>query len=325
MVNDGEIGMNINVKEICDATVKNYRYAVQNLRYDGDYINHFSALLNGYYNKNIPYDEVKEVRGYIKNHTSKMSVFRGDMLYILSFLICAAEENNIQMCDDIIEIFDILIEEGFRECEYLVLAAFSIARYIDKDNRVITVKRIRHIFNIIKQKYGNLTKEDDYLLCTLLAINGLEFDCMTEYMDFIFNYMHDLKLFSNNGVQCLTNSILLNSNENTPDKVSKLLVALERNDLKIGYQFLQLIGVMVEDQDIDKSISDIKEVIGYLCDEESEYSFYIDKDFRNMIAFVIAFIENDITKNKYVDELLAFGTYSFLVSKNQGILNEVLA
>ena len=34
--------MNKNIKEICDTTVKNYRYAVQNLRYDGDYINHFS-------------------------------------------------------------------------------------------------------------------------------------------------------------------------------------------------------------------------------------------------------------------------------------------
>lgn len=77
--------MNKNIKEICDTTVKNYRYAVQNLRYDGDYINHFSALLNGYYNKNIPQDEVKEVRLYIKNNTSKMSVFRGDMLYIYMF------------------------------------------------------------------------------------------------------------------------------------------------------------------------------------------------------------------------------------------------
>ena len=157
MVSNGEIGMNINIKEICDATVKNYRYAVQNLRYDGDYINHFSALLNGYYNRTIPYDEVKEVRGYIKNHTSKMSVFRGDMLYIVSFLICVAEGDNIQMSNDIIEIFDILIEEGFRECEYLALSAFSIARYIDKDERVVTIKRIRHIFNIIRQKYGNLT------------------------------------------------------------------------------------------------------------------------------------------------------------------------
>lgn len=317
--------MDINIKEICDTTVKNYRYAMQNLRYDGDYINHFSALLNGYYRRNISYDEVREVRGYIKKHTSNMSVFRGDMLYILSFLICATENDKIQMCNDILETFNIFIEERFKECEYLVLAAFSIVRYINKDDRIVTIKRTRHIFNIIKQKYGNLTKEDDYLLCTLLAVNGLEFDFMTEYMDFIFNYMHDLKLFSNNGVQCLTNSILLNSNENTPDKVSKLLVALEDNDLKIGYQFLQILGVMVEDQDIENSINDIKEIIEYLCDEESEYNFYIDKDFRNMIAFVIAFQNSDNTKKKYVDELLAFGTYSFLVSKNQGIINEALA
>lgn len=317
--------MNTNIKEICDTTVKNYRYAVQNLRYDGDYINHFSALLNGYYNKNISYNEVREIRGYIKNNTSKMSVFRGDILYILSFLICTAEGDNIQMCDDTLETFDLLIKEGFRECEYLVLCAFSIVKYINKDDRKITIKRTKHIFNIIKKKYGNLTKEDDYLLCTLLAVNGLEFDCMTEYMDFIFNYMHDLKLFSNNGIQCLTNSILLNSNENTPDKISKLLVALENRDLKIGYQFLQLLGVIVEDQNIENSIRDMKEIIKYLCDEESEYNFYIDKDFRNMIALVIAFKDSDNTVKKYVDELLAFGTYSFRTSKNQGILNEVLA
>ncbi|MFQ9616772.1 MAG: DUF4003 family protein, partial [Clostridium butyricum] len=231
----------------------------------------------------------------------------------------------IEMCDSILETFDMLIDERFKESEYLVLSAFSIARYIDKSDRLITIKRTKHIFNIIKQKYGNLTKDDDYLLCTLLAVNGLEFECMTEYMDFIFNYMHDLKLFSNNGIQCLTNSILLNSNENTPDKISKLLVALEENELKIGYQFLQLFGVMVENQDIEKSICDIKKIIEYLCDEESEYNFYIDKDFRNMIAFVIAFTESGNTEKKYVDELLAFGTYSFLVSKNQGIINEVLA
>ena len=317
--------MNKNIKEICDTTVKNYRYAIQNLRYDGDYINHFSALLNGYYNKNIHDNEVKEVRGYIKNNTSKMSVFRGDMLYILSLLICVSDKDNIEMCDNILETFDLLLDNGFKECEYLILVAFSIVRYIDRDDRIIIIKRTRHIFNIIKQKYGNLTKEDDYLLCSLLAINGFEFDCMAEYMDSIFNYMHDLKLFSNNGIQCLTNSILLNNNKNTPDKVSELIVSLEENDLKIGYQFLQLLGVMIENQDIKASINDIKEIIEYLCDEESEYNFYIDKDFRNMIAFVIAFRDKDNKKMKYVDELLAFGTYSFLVSKNQGILNEVLA
>ena len=74
-----------------------------------------------------------------------------------------------------------------------------------------------------------------------------------------------------------------------------------------------------------KSVDLIEDVVDMLCDEESEYNFYIDKDFRNMIAFVIAFTESGNTEKKYVDELLAFGTYSFLVSKSQGIINEVLA
>ena len=94
------------IKEICDTTVKNYRYAVRNLRYDGDYINHFSALLNGYHGKSIPYDEVKKIRVYIKNNTSKMSVFRGDILYILSFLISQSDTDNEKMSDEIIGVFE---------------------------------------------------------------------------------------------------------------------------------------------------------------------------------------------------------------------------
>lgn len=317
--------MDNELKKICDITIKNYRYAVQNLRYDGDYINHFSALLNGYHKKEIPVKEVKEIRTCIKNRTSKMSSFRGDMLYILSFLIAFNHEIRNEVINDTIKMFDLLVEEGFEEGEYLILAAYSIVKYIGEDERKVVIKKMKHIFNIIKEKYGNLTKQDDYLLCALLAINGYEFESMTEYMELIFDCISDLNLFSKNGVQGLTNSILLNNDDDVPDKVSRLLIELEKNDLKIGYQFVQLLGVLVEDQEIDKSIGMIKQVIEYLCVEESEYDFYIDKDFRNMIAFVIVFVAYRHKSNKYVDELLAFGTYSFLVSKNQGMFNEILA
>lgn len=317
--------MNKEIKEICDITIKNYRYAVQNLRYDGDYINHFSALINGYHKNEIPVNKVKEIRTFIKKSTSKMSVFRGNILYILSFLIANDKEENFEITNSVLEIFNLLVEEGFKECEHLVLASYSIVKYCDNEKRYIIIKRMKNIFNIIKQKYGNLTKEDDYLLCSLLAINGAKFDCMTEYMEFIFNYIKDLKLFSNNGVQGLTNSILLNSNEDAPDKVSQLVMALGKNNLKIGNQFLQLLGVLVGEENIDESIDLIKQTIEYLCAEEGEYNFYIDKDFRNMIAFVIVFMNDRDKEVKYVDELIAFGTYSFLVSKNQGIFNEILA
>lgn len=317
--------MNNELKEICDMTIKNYRYAVQNLRYDGDYINHFSALLNGYHKKEIQGKEVKEIRTYIKNKTSKMSSFRGDMLYILSFLISFNHEKRNEVINDTISMFDLLIEEGFDESEYLILASYSIVKYTCEEEREAVMKKMVHIFNSIKEKHGNLTKQDDYLLCALLAINGCEIESITEYMEMIFDYISDLHLFSKNGAQGLTNSILLNSNDNVKDNVSKLLIELENNDLKIGYQFLQLLGVLVDDQNIDKSIGMIKQVIEYLCAEESEYDFYIDKDFRNMIALVIVFVTDRIKSNKYIDELLAFGTYSFLLSKNQGIFNEILA
>ena len=313
------------IKEVCDCTIRNYRYAVQNLRYDGDYINHYSALMNGYYKKSINDKEVKEIRTYIRKNTPNMSVLRGDILYIVSFLIGLCSGDKISICDEIIETLEILIENGFKECGYLVLVSYSLVKYCDSNDREDIIKKTRNIFKIMKEKYGNLTTEDDYLLCALLALNGLGFEDILERGEHIFKSMHDLKLFSDNGAQCLANSMMLNDKENISQKVSEFLLKLKARGIKIGRQFLQLIGIMIKNQDLDKSIENINEVIEYLCNEESEYSFYIDKDFRNMIAFTIVFMDYDEYKIKYVDELLAFGTYSFLLSKNQGIVNEVLA
>ncbi|MBE6062747.1 MAG: DUF4003 family protein [Clostridium butyricum] len=313
------------IQEVCDCTISNYRYAVRNLRYDGDYINHYSALMNGYYKKSINDKEIKEIRTYIRKNTPNISVLRGDILYIVSFLIGLCDGNKIGFCDEIIETLKMLIDFGFKECGYLVFVSYSLVKYCDKKDRQDRIKRTRNIFIVMKQKYGNLTTEDDYLLCALLALNGKDFENILEHGDSMFKSMHDLRMFSDNGAQCLTNSMMLNENENISKNVSEFLLKLKTKGVKIGRQFLHMIGIMVNNQDLDKSIEEMDEVIEYLRNEESEYSFYIDKDFRNMIAFMIVFMDCDKYKIKYADELLAFGTYAFILSKNQGVLNEVLA
>ncbi|AIY80094.1 DUF4003 domain-containing protein [Clostridium botulinum] len=307
--------------------MNNYLNAKETLRYDGDYINHFSSLLNGYYNKEIKFDEIKYIRKFIKDKTSRMSSFRGDMLYILSFLISVMNENidKVKLIDEIMDVFDLLLEENLKECGYLVLSAYSIVKYVDKENRQDIIYKTKEIFKIIKSKYGNVTKEDDYLFCTLLAINCNEFNSITEYMEQVFNYVLDLDLFSNNSVQGLTNTIMLNGYEDATCKAEELLKALEKNDYKISNHFLNVLGVLVKKQDVDEIISNMKEVVEYLCDEELEYEFYIDKGFRNMLVLVIVFMSMEDENIKYLDELLAFSTYSFLISKNQGVFNEVLA
>ncbi|WP_278320218.1 DUF4003 family protein [Clostridium uliginosum] len=301
--------------------------AKEKLRYDGDYINHFSALLNGYNNTKISFNEIKEIRKFINDNTSRMSPFRGDILYILSFLILSNDKNanKNKLVLDIIDVFDLLVAENFKASEYLILSAYSIVRYVNLESRSDIIYKTKSIFNTIKSKYGNVTKEDDYLFCTLLAINCSEFNSMTEYMELVFEYMADLDLFSNNGVQGLTNTILLNSDENAVCKIEELLIALEKNNFKISHQFVCVLGALVKDQDLRESMNNMREVVNYLCSEESEYEFYIDKGFRDMIALVIVFMNKGDKNAKYIDELLAFSTYSFLVSKNQGVFNEILA
>lgn len=320
--------MNDEIKLVCDMTVGNYKIATKGLRYDGDYINHFSALINGYNRKCIPVDEVKEIRSIIKSKTSNMSVFRGDMLYIVSFLIALYEkEDRKVIIDDIINTFDLLVEEGFNESEYLILSAYSIVRYVKLKYRKLVIKRARNIFNIIKYRHGNYTGEDDYLLCTLLAIDNNDIDNLNATINSLFESMSNLKMYSNNEIQSLTNSILLNKDRDVKENVIDLLIGLDKNNLKLSHNFPQALGIMIKKQNVDKSIHLMKQVTEYLCMAEAEYDFYIDKCFRNLIALTIVFMSERKNRKQinYSDEILAFCTYSFILTKNQGLFNEILA
>lgn len=316
--------MDNNMQNICDVIIENYRYTIQNLRYDGDYINHFSALINGYKKNRIEDERIKIVRSLIKNKTGNMSPFRGDTLYIISFLLVEDKLDNEIFIDELLNTFDELTEEHFIECGHLVIASYSIAKYSNKDNRRAVCKRMKNIFSTLKEKYGSCTKQDDYVLCALLSLKDTEDNIMFENMEVISKYIKELDVFNNNEIQGLTNSILVNDNKDSLKNIGNLIIELERNDLKIGQQFLQLVGFCDKEYNVDNIINEVKEVLKYLSNEETEYYYYIDKDFRNMIALIVVFMYNNKKDIKYVDEILAFGVYSFLVSKNQGILNEVL-
>ena len=69
----------------------------------------------------------------------------------------------------------------------------------------------------------------------------------------------------------------------------------------------------------------MKSVIEYLCDQEYEYEFYMDKSFIAFIAIALVEITKDDKKDKFLDELISMVVYSFITSKKQGIVSEILA
>ena len=304
--------------------IDNYRNAKMNLRNDGDLINHFASLVFTHHEKEIPFERVKEIRKYIKASSSRVSSFRGDILYILSLLIALEEGDKKELIADIYKVEQILKEEGFNECDYLVLTSFVLAKYGKKSDKHKVSKKMKEVFILLKEKYYNITGEDDYLVCALWALNDIDVRTIDEFIETIYNYMTNLNIKSKNGIQSLTNAIMLNGSSGHMYKTIEFILQLEKQDIKIAQQFLPLLG-MLSNRDIRKTINLIEGVINTLCEEESEYEYYMDKGFRSIIAITLISFTTINEERNYIDELLAQGVYSLIKSKNKGMFVEALA
>ena len=123
-------------------TIDNYRIAKEELRNDGDVINHFASLIFSHYEKEIPFERIKEIRKNIKSATTILSPFRGDTLNIISLLIATVDnEKEEKLIEDMYETMEILEEEGFLSGSYLALTAFTISKYCKYKEKRDIIKR----------------------------------------------------------------------------------------------------------------------------------------------------------------------------------------
>ena len=305
-------------------TVENYRLAKEELRNDGDIINHFASLVFSHYEKEIPVERVKDIRKKVKSDTTIMSPFRGDTLNILSLLIATVDnEKEEELIEDMYEIIENLEEQGFSSGSYLALTAFTISKYCRGKEKNDIISKIKELYIILKEKYSNITNDDDYLLCTLWVINNIQADTVDDFIENIFDHIADSHIRSKNGVQGLANAIILNGSSGEMYRTMEFMLQLQKRNVKIANQFLPLLGV-ISNYNPRRNVDIVEGVIEYLCDEEGEYEYYIDKGFRTIISIVITAFCTMTDKKRYIDELLAQGILSFINSKNKGIFEEVL-
>lgn len=307
-----------------EKTIENYRGAKEQLRNDGDVINHFASLVFAHYEKDIPVDRVKEIRKYIKATTPRMSPFRGDVLYVISILIATTPEHGErELIEDMYMTMNILEEEGFSSGVYLALTSYAIARYGRGRDKEQIICKIKEAYSLLKEKYYTITKEDDYLICALWVLSDVEMDMVDDFVENVFEHVADSNIRSKNGIQGLANAILLNGSSGHMYRTMEFILNLQKRDIKIAQQFLPLVG-MLSNYNPRKNADIVEGVIEALCDEESEYEYYMDKGFRTIIAIVIVSFCTISEKRRYIDELLAHGIISFINSKNKGIFAEVL-
>lgn len=309
--------------EKINLTINNYRLAKEYLRNDGELLNHYASLVFAHYDEEIPIELVKKIRKYIKNTSTRMSPFRGELLYLLSFLLAKDGQIYEEIVDEIYETIDILSGVGFKMGEHLALAAYVVARYGRGKNKYAIADKMKGVYGVLKEKYHNITGEDDYLICALWALNDIEPDTIHEFIELVFEQVKRLKIKSKNGVQGLTNALILNGSSGHMYRTAEFIIQLQKRDIKLAHQFLPLLGVLSNVK--PRMYADICEgVIEYLCEEEAEYEFYMDKGFRTIISIVIVSFCTIQEERRYINELLAHGVYCFVRSKNKGVFSEIL-
>lgn len=308
-----------------DRTVDNYRLAKEYLKNDGHILNHFASLVFSHYEREIPIDRIKEIRKEIKAVTPRMSPFRGDILYIISLLIATTDKDMQQeIIENMFSAMEKLEENGFRPCSHLVLTAYVIGRYGNSRKQDDIVYKLKESYILLKEKYNNITNEDDYLLCALWSINNIEVEVVNDFIENVYDHVADYNIRTKNGVQGLSNSMILNGSSGHMYRNMEFLLQLQKRDIKIANQFLPLVGVL-SNTNPRRTVDLVEGVIEDLCDKEAEYEFYLDKGFRTIIAVVIVSFCTISDKRRYIDELLAHGVISFINSKNKGIFEEALS
>ena len=247
-------------------TVDNYRLVKEELRNDGDIINHFASLIFSHYEREIPIYRVKEIRKNIKLNTTRISPFRGDTLNILSLLIATVDrEEEDELIQDIYDVMELLEGEGFTSGSYLVLTAFTISKYTKLKDKKEIINKIKELYIILKEKYYDITNEDDYLLCTLWVINNIHAETVDDFIENIFNHIADSHISSKNGVQALANSIILNGSSGEMYRSMEFIQQLQKRNIKIANQFLPLMGVL-SNYNPRRNADIVEGVIEYLCD-----------------------------------------------------------
>lgn len=308
-----------------DRTVDNYRLAKEYLKNDGDILNHFASLVFSHYEREIPIDRINEIRKEIKAVTPRMSPFRGDILYIISLLIATTDKDMQQeIIENMFSAMEKLEENGFRPCSHLVLTAYVIGRYGNPRKQDDIVYKLKESYILLKEKYNNITNEDDYLLCALWSINNIEVEVVNDFIENVYDHVADYNIRTKNGVQGLSNAMILNGSSGHMYRNMEFLLQLQKRDIKIANQFLPLVGVL-SNTNPRRTVDLVEGVIEDLCDKEAEYEFYLDKGFRTIIAVVIVSFCTISDKRRYIDELLAHGVISFINSKNKGIFEEALS
>ena len=282
--------MDVELRSKVDLLSDNYNDIRKALRWDGNLLNHFEALLYVRTDKEFSLEKIKEVRKYLDSRKLPYP-FKGVFNKICSIML-DDRDDYVQVFNNTLYVYERLIQNGFKGNEKAAFASLMLAKRFsgkELDNR------INRIIDI-----NSSLKDNDYISYANLSCTNRSVDRIRKELTEIENILKvtgressvDIKSFS---------TLLMIDEDNVETKVEKALNIMCNIKSELfeipgkAYPLLGLATMLVEDP--ESFCVELKDIYNSLKNTK-EYRYFMHRDLRIIISL-------GLLLNKYVEELKA--------------------
>ncbi|MCL2060547.1 MAG: DUF4003 domain-containing protein [Oscillospiraceae bacterium] len=166
-----------------------------------------SALLYAQEGRPIDCEKIRDCYSIIKQNTGVFSTFRGDMALCVATML-SLSPNPQGLFGETLAVYELLKGERFRASNYLVVAAFEIARQSASANYANAVSRTRAFYDGMKARNYIRTGRDDYIFAAMLGLSDLDAEEGSERIRQLYNRLKG-EFWDKNSVHALSQVLVL--------------------------------------------------------------------------------------------------------------------
>ena len=224
-----------------------------------------AALLYAQDSKPVDCESILSCHNLIKQNTGVFSTFRGHMVLCVASLL-SLSPNPQSLIEESIKVYNLLKGVKMYASDFLVIAAFEIAKQTSPSDYPEAVNRTRAFYDGMKARHFFNTGRDDYIFAAMLGLTDLDVASGSERIEQLFNRLKN-EFWDRNSVQALAQVLVLcGSDDITSNRALALRDALQAKKIRLDRSYtLPSLGILsMLPAEIDAIVREVEEARDYL-------------------------------------------------------------
>ncbi|MDR1000307.1 MAG: DUF4003 domain-containing protein [Clostridiales bacterium] len=286
-----------------------------------------AALLYAQEGKTIDCEAIRQCHALIKQNTGIFSTFRGNMALCVATLL-SLSPNPQDAFSKTLKVYDLLKSVKLRASDFLVIAAYHIAKQTNASDYGNVVARTRSFYDGMKASHFFLTGEDDYIFAAMLGLSDLDVILGVERIEQLHSRLKGT-FWDGNSVQTLAQVLVLgDSGDSVITRVLALRDMLRAQKIRLDKTYtLPVLGVLaLLPVDIETIVRDISAAQNALKAKKGFGSLSVST--QELLLFAASIIAGDYAesaKDGILTATLATSISNIIIAQQAAVIMMVSA